>query len=363
MSGILQGGAADDLDARMAYFVQKQSNDGCFVLDKETEDLVKLETPLGGVTDIVRQSLEFVAAVFRLPVTKFLGISPAGFNPTGEAERRNLYDYLASRQEKILRRPLTQILNLLQLHAFGRIDPDLTFEFVPLNPDDEGGDGNRGEGNGGGNEKKTHELAPLGSSPLTADKNDFKESEHPRDKDGKFAEGNKSYNLGLGPITVTPEPQTKQNEGDQRDLAYAGSNLASSQFGTEKLVPIKANPLSLAAEWLIKLFVKSVAKQSGKRIGRSFFNDTVNASEEMVDVRKGIMEIERKIAAGAATNEDLAKLNKLKKREITLWEEYGDEYLNDEFYRRYFPDNNYAEKCLKEVAVRQKERRLRATRR
>ena len=32
----MQGGAADDLDARLAYFVQKQSNDGCFVLDKDS---------------------------------------------------------------------------------------------------------------------------------------------------------------------------------------------------------------------------------------------------------------------------------------------------------------------------------------
>ena len=135
MSGILQGGAADDLDARLAYFVQKQSNDGCFVLDKETEDLIKLETHLNGVTDIVRQSLEFVAAIFRLPVTKFLGVSPAGFNPPGEADRSNLYDYLESRQEKVLRTPLIRALEVLQMNAFGRVDPRLTFDFAPLDAD------------------------------------------------------------------------------------------------------------------------------------------------------------------------------------------------------------------------------------
>ena len=190
------------------------------MLDKETEDLVKLETPLGGVTDIVRQSLEFVAAVFRLPVTKFLGISPAGFNPTGEAERRNLYDYLASRQEKILRRPLARVLTLLQLHAFGAIDPDLTFEFAPLNPDDEGkGGGNGGGGKTKGEKSKADSPSASGgnsingaSAPqatdrratnafLNVDKNDFKESDHPRDKDGKFAKGG-----GAGSSTYTPAP-------------------------------------------------------------------------------------------------------------------------------------------------------------
>ena len=131
-ASILQGGTADDLDARLAYFVQKQSNDGCFVLDKDSEDLVKLETPLAGVTDIVRQSLEFVAAIFRLPVTKFLGVSPAGFNPTGEAERRNLYDYLAGRQEKVLRAPLQRALEVLQMDVFGGVDARLTFDFARI---------------------------------------------------------------------------------------------------------------------------------------------------------------------------------------------------------------------------------------
>ena len=180
----MQGGAADDLDARLAYFVQKQSNDGCFVLDKDSEDLVKLETSLGGVTDIVRQSLEFVAAIFRLPVTKFLGVSPAGFNPTGEAERRNLYDYLAGRQEKVLRAPLQRALEVLQMDVFGGVDARLTFDFAPLDPEDDGGSG----GGGGGGKTPLAAGGPT-TAILGADKNDFKESDHPRDKDGKFAKG------------------------------------------------------------------------------------------------------------------------------------------------------------------------------
>ena len=256
MSGILQGGAADDLDARMAYFVQKQSNDGCFVLDKDSEDLVKLETPLAGVTDIVRQSLEFVAAIFRLPVTKFLGLSPAGFNPTGEAERRNLYDYLASRQEKVLRAPLQHALEVLQMNAFGRVDPGLTFEFVGLNPEDDGGgdggDGDDGNGNKGNNGKRSLGSAcgensagragtPGSGGPAPAnmalalgadDKNDFKESEHPRDKDGKFSAG--PGGGGGSATTATTAPAAGEGgEGEETLLSPAAPPPGRFETGTQ----------------------------------------------------------------------------------------------------------------------------------
>lgn len=136
MSGVFQGGGTSDLDSRMTYFVQKQSNDGLMVIDMNDEDLLKLETPISGVTDIPRQCLEFVSASFRLPVTKYLGISPSGFNATGEADLQNFYDYLSSRQEKILRKPLARALDVLQANIFGEVDPAISFSFVPLADDD-----------------------------------------------------------------------------------------------------------------------------------------------------------------------------------------------------------------------------------
>lgn len=136
MSSILQGGGAQDLDARMAYFTQKQSNDGCFVLDMETEDLMKLDTSLGGVVDIPRQALELLSAIFRIPAVKLLGISPAGFNSTGEGDLRNYYDYIASQQQKVLKSPLIKTLDVLMFNLWGHIDRDLTIDFVHPGNDD-----------------------------------------------------------------------------------------------------------------------------------------------------------------------------------------------------------------------------------
>ena len=137
MSQILSGGSSGNMDLRLQYLAQKRDNDAILLIDKEREDVIKLETPLAGTTDIVRQSLEFVAAIFRTTVVKLLGISPAGMNATGEYDDKNFLEHVGSKQEKILARPLEQVNKLLQLHLFGEIDPTIVMEFVPLSDEDD----------------------------------------------------------------------------------------------------------------------------------------------------------------------------------------------------------------------------------
>lgn len=136
-NGIQFGSAeASQLDSRIRYLVQNMSNDGVLAVDKESEDVIKVETPLGGVTDIVRQALEFLAAVNRTPAVKLLGISPSGFNATGESDIRNYYDHIRSMQEKMLRGPLKTLLDCLQLVTTGDIDSTISFDFRPLGEED-----------------------------------------------------------------------------------------------------------------------------------------------------------------------------------------------------------------------------------
>ena len=137
MEGILAGGSGAHMDMRLQYLTQKRDNDAILVIDNEQEDVLKLETPLSGITDIVQQSLEFVAAIFRVPFVKFLGISPSGLNATGEADLRNFYDHVSSKQEKILRKPLRRVVDILQMHLFGEIDPHIRVEFAPLSDEDD----------------------------------------------------------------------------------------------------------------------------------------------------------------------------------------------------------------------------------
>lgn len=138
MTNVLtQANGYEQLDRRIALLVQHRSNDGVQVIDKEAEDIVKLETPISGVTDIVRQSMEILAAMNRTPAVKLLGISPSGFNATGESDLRNYYDYILSQQEKILRPALTTILKILQIKLFGDIDKTISFDFSQLSEEDQ----------------------------------------------------------------------------------------------------------------------------------------------------------------------------------------------------------------------------------
>ena len=139
MSDLLTGGAHDlsSLMARLQIMSQNRSNDGVIAIDKEAEDVVKVETPLSGVTDIVRQSLEIIAALNRTPAVKLLGISPSGFNATGESDLRNYYDHVLSQQEKVLRPAIQRVLEALQVSLFRKVDKALGFQFATLSEADE----------------------------------------------------------------------------------------------------------------------------------------------------------------------------------------------------------------------------------
>ena len=139
MTDILTGGASDlsGLMARLQIMAQNRSNDGVIAIDKDAEDIIKVETPMSGLTDVPRQSLEFVAAINRTPVVKLLGISPSGFNATGESDLRNYYDYILSQQEAVLRPALQRVLEVLQVSLFKEVDRKIGFSFCSLSEDDE----------------------------------------------------------------------------------------------------------------------------------------------------------------------------------------------------------------------------------
>ena len=133
----LNGESLKSLEERIQYFIEKRQNDGVFVIDKENEDFGKSDTSLAGVTDIVRQSLELIAAVLRIPVVKYLGISPSGFNATGESDIKIFNAMIESLQKKQFADNLETVLKILQLNEYGEIDEHIGFEFLPLDEEDD----------------------------------------------------------------------------------------------------------------------------------------------------------------------------------------------------------------------------------
>ena len=136
MNDVLSGGSGSEVQKRIQYFATNRDNDGVMTIDKEAEDIVLSQHALGGVTDIVRQQMEIVASMFGEPAVKMWGISPGGFNATGESDMQAHYDHINAVQERIFREPLEYLIKLLQLNMGRPEDANLDFEFISLDDDD-----------------------------------------------------------------------------------------------------------------------------------------------------------------------------------------------------------------------------------
>ena len=92
-------GGVQALDTHISMFQRYRDNDSVAVCDMTDEDIVNVQTSIAGCTDIVRQSLEMIASINRTPAVKLLGISPAGFNATGDSDISNYNDHVRTKQE------------------------------------------------------------------------------------------------------------------------------------------------------------------------------------------------------------------------------------------------------------------------
>lgn len=125
--------------ARVDEFNALRDNRGAFVLDKETEEMINLAVPLGTLDALQAQAQEQMASVSQTPLVKLLGITPAGLGQSSDGEIRVFYDTIHALQEHLLTPSLKIMLECLQLHLWGKMDPDIGHKWVPLWQLDEAG--------------------------------------------------------------------------------------------------------------------------------------------------------------------------------------------------------------------------------
>lgn len=132
MGNSLEGGDCSVIFQRAEFFNKTRSNGGIWVSDKDTEELQSLAVPLSGLEGLLSQAQEQIASAARIPLSIYLQITPTGLNATSDGETRNFYADVHSYQEAHMRDPLQAILDVVQLSLFEKIDPSVTFEFLPL---------------------------------------------------------------------------------------------------------------------------------------------------------------------------------------------------------------------------------------
>lgn len=125
-----------EMDDVMTVLQHYRNNNSVFVANADTDKVENVSMTIAGASDIVRQAQEMIAAINRTPAVKLFGISPSGFNATGESDLCNYNDHIRSQQE-LYRPALQKCLDAIQLVLWGKIDPHITFEWNELDMNNE----------------------------------------------------------------------------------------------------------------------------------------------------------------------------------------------------------------------------------
>lgn len=130
--GCLSSQDALTINSRLAVFKEFGANFDIFTAFTG-EDVKQVSLPLDNLPQLFSQFEELLCIIPKMPATKLLGISPQGFNSTGEFEMRNYAAANIERQQSILYDNLFKFYNLLQLNLFGEIRyPNIDFTFNSL---------------------------------------------------------------------------------------------------------------------------------------------------------------------------------------------------------------------------------------
>jgi phage-related protein (TIGR01555 family) len=132
MGAALSGSTDSSMLDRATLFNAMRDNRGVFMLDKDTEEFFTFNTPLSTLDALQAQAQEQMSSVSNIPLVFLLGIAPSGLNATSEGEIKVFHSYILSMQEALFTDPLNRVFDIIQLSKFGAIDPDITFEFAPL---------------------------------------------------------------------------------------------------------------------------------------------------------------------------------------------------------------------------------------
>jgi 8-oxo-dGTP pyrophosphatase MutT (NUDIX family) len=134
---MLADGSAQSLIDRVDTFNRLSDNRGTMLLDKDTEDFFLNNVPLRGLEQLQAQAQEHMAAPTHIPLVKLTGVSPTGLNATSDGEIQVFYDWIKSEQLNLFSEHLKTMIDLLQLHLWGKIEPNIGFEWIPLDTPDE----------------------------------------------------------------------------------------------------------------------------------------------------------------------------------------------------------------------------------
>lgn len=132
MEASLGGDGSGDIFKRAALFNKIRDSRGLMLTDKSSEEFFQFNTPLTGLADLQAQAQEHMAAPTHVPLVKLTGVTPAGLNANSDGEIKVFYDWIGAAQINVANDNVRTCSRIVQLHLWGKVDPDITHEWVPL---------------------------------------------------------------------------------------------------------------------------------------------------------------------------------------------------------------------------------------
>ena len=116
--------------ARVKYMNATSNNLATLLLAKD-EEWIETVTSLSGMDNLLSQMYELMTASTRgIPVTKLLGLSPRGFNATGEYDENNFYDVIDGYAKSVVIPVMEKVAEYVLCFKAGILD-EPKYEFNP----------------------------------------------------------------------------------------------------------------------------------------------------------------------------------------------------------------------------------------
>ena len=119
------------LEQRVELSAQLKGNNGMLIVDGE-EDYSQKTFTFAGLPEISYQALQAVSGAADIPLTRFLGQSPAGLTSTGESDLKNYYDAVNSMQTLTVTPALANLDAALIRSTLGKTSEDVTYLWASL---------------------------------------------------------------------------------------------------------------------------------------------------------------------------------------------------------------------------------------
>lgn len=123
--------SSEEYLGRIKYNNATKNNFSTLLLS-ENEELQTLTTSVAGLDNITSQCYELVVAASGIPATRLMGISPRGFNATGESDLIHYYELISQYQSKVKPLMIECIKKILafDLKIFDKITIDIRFNAI-----------------------------------------------------------------------------------------------------------------------------------------------------------------------------------------------------------------------------------------